>query len=155
MHWQALIWQEVKDTTEWAADNDAWTEQDRMASSSSRQVVARADAGPRRSLFRKCRSKWSGTARQSQVEPHCTKSLAELPGSVELLQDSPRRSGPIEAPGRSVDLTLQHGWTDMVAAVLAKALERAQQQALQLQSKSTGTEDLILGSCSIPCQMSI
>ena len=26
IHGQAL-WQEVKDTTEWAADNDAWTEQ--------------------------------------------------------------------------------------------------------------------------------
>ena len=45
------------------------------------------------------------------------------------------------------------GSRDRVAAALAKALERAQQQALQLQSKSTGTEDLSFWKLQQTCHI--
>jgi len=73
----ALRLEEVKDTTEWAADNDAWTEQVQV--------------------------EWHREALWEYYKAH-----------------------------RAEVVRLRHR---------AAALERAQQQALQLQSKSTGTED--------------
>lgn len=73
----ALRLEEVKDTTEWAADNDAWTEQVQV--------------------------EWHREALWNYYKTH-----------------------------RAEVVRLRHR---------AAALERAQQQALQLQSKSTGTED--------------
>eukprot|EP00439_Symbiodinium_sp_Y106_P019034 s1897_g2.t1 len=94
----ALRLEEVKDTTEWAADNDAWTEQVQV--------------------------EWHREALWEYYKAH----RAEV---VRLRHRAAERSlGSSDSGSR-----------DRVAAALAKALERAQQQALQLQSKSTGTED--------------
>ena len=58
------------------------------------------------------RSKWSGTARQVPKEdagpPQCERLHPS--GSLGVLQGSPCRSGPTEAPGRRAELRIFRQW---------------------------------------------